>query len=147
MRVEVTAMKNFPSNLGSLLMRARSRARVSREGPALIGSSIISSLHPDDWPFSDINSPSCDSASETGEPLPLPRSTVPVNSRAEWITRTVLAITPPRLSTRRFTMASRSTRVIHAAVVLVALTLPMDLAAQSYDVTILQGLGGGAGAN
>ena len=44
-------------------------------------------------------------------------------------------------------MASRSTRVIHAAVVLAALTLPMDVAAQTYDVTTLQGLGGVAGAN
>jgi uncharacterized membrane protein len=44
-------------------------------------------------------------------------------------------------------MASRSTRVIHAVGVLAALALPVDLSAQSYDVTILQGLGGGAGAN
>src|SRR5215471_5264753 len=87
MRVDVTAMKNFPSNLGSLLARARSRARVSSESASLIGSSILSSLHPDDWPFSDINSPSRDWASETGESRPLPRSTVPMNSWAEWIPR------------------------------------------------------------
>ncbi len=44
-------------------------------------------------------------------------------------------------------MKSRKTRMIHAASILAALALPMDLAAQGYDVTILQGLGGGAGAN
>src|SRR5262245_52864742 len=44
-------------------------------------------------------------------------------------------------------MASRSIRMIHAVGVLAVLALPMDLAAQSYEVTILQGLGGGAGAN
>src|SRR4029450_9094564 len=37
--------------------------------------------------------------------------------------------------------------MIGAACILAALALPMDLAAQDYDVTILQGLGGGAGAN
>src|SRR5262245_50787718 len=45
------------------------------------------------------------------------------------------------------TMTSRNTRWIHAAVILAALALSMDLAAETYDVTTLQGLGGGAGAN
>ena len=44
-------------------------------------------------------------------------------------------------------MTSRNTRWIDAAVILAALALPMDLAAETYDVTTLQGLGGGAGAN
>src|SRR4029434_126334 len=37
--------------------------------------------------------------------------------------------------------------MIHAACILAVLALPMDLAAQDYDVTTLQGLGGGAGAH
>jgi len=37
--------------------------------------------------------------------------------------------------------------MIGAVCILAALALPMDLAAQDYEVTILQGLGGGAGAN
>ena len=44
-------------------------------------------------------------------------------------------------------MTSRKTRMMFAAAILAALTLPMDLAAQTYDVTTLQGLGGAAGAN
>lgn len=44
-------------------------------------------------------------------------------------------------------MTSRRTRMIQAACFFAALALPMDLAAQDYDVTVLQGLGGGAGAN
>ena len=44
-------------------------------------------------------------------------------------------------------MTSRTTRWIYAAVVLATLALPMDLPAETYDVTTLQGLGGGAGAN
>jgi len=44
-------------------------------------------------------------------------------------------------------MTSRSTSWIPAAGILVALALPMDLAAGTYDVTTLQGLGGAAGAN
>ena len=44
-------------------------------------------------------------------------------------------------------MTSRNTHWIHAAAVLTALALPMDLAAETYDVTTLQGLGGAAGAN
>jgi len=44
-------------------------------------------------------------------------------------------------------MTSRNPRWIYAAVILTALALPMDLAAETYDVTTLQGLGGGAGAN
>ena len=44
-------------------------------------------------------------------------------------------------------MTSRKTRMVFAAGVVAALTLPMELAAQTYNVTILQGLGGAAGAN
>src|SRR5262245_27102663 len=44
-------------------------------------------------------------------------------------------------------MTSRNTRWIYAAGILAALALPMDLAAETYDVTTLQGLGGAAGAN
>ena len=44
-------------------------------------------------------------------------------------------------------MTWRNPRMIGAAFIFAALALPMDLAAQSYDVTILQGLGGAAGAN
>jgi uncharacterized membrane protein len=44
-------------------------------------------------------------------------------------------------------MTSRNTRWIDAAVIWAAQALPMDLAAETYDVTTLQGLGGVAGAN
>src|SRR2546425_12873506 len=59
----------------------------------------------------------------------------------------MFVIIPSHLINRRITMSSRNTRWIDAAVILAALALPMDLAAATYDVTTLQGLGGGAGAN
>src|SRR5215211_3034887 len=43
-------------------------------------------------------------------------------------------------------MPSRMTRSIFVAI-LIAVALPVSLAAQGYDLTILQGLGGGAAAN
>ncbi len=44
-------------------------------------------------------------------------------------------------------MTSRNTRWIQAAVIPAALALSMNVAAETYEVTTLQGLGGGAGAN
>lgn len=44
-------------------------------------------------------------------------------------------------------MTLRNTRWIQAAVIPAALALSMDVAAETYEVTTLQGLGGGAGAN
>src|SRR5262245_16409255 len=146
MWVEVTAMKNFPSNLGSRLARARFSARISRESPVLMISPIIHSSHYADWPFSDIKSPwnLGPKPASTGLVLGVlsrqNRGTVGSREGLSWLPR-------PAPFTRRMTMTWRSPRIIGAACILAALALPMDLAAQSYDVTILQGLGGGAGAN
>src|SRR5262245_50787717 len=92
MRVEVTAMKNFPSNLGSLLLRARSRARVSKEGPMLMGIFTIRSRRCIDWPFSDIESLRSDCASGTGECSPLDERNCLCESWAGWIARGMFVI-------------------------------------------------------
>jgi hypothetical protein len=111
-----------------------------------MGISIIRSLRRIDWPFSDIKFLLILRPKAASTCLLL-EVQVGVNPWAGVEHTRCSRDHPSRTINRRTAMTSRKTRMVYAACILAALASPMDLAAQDYDVTTLQGLGGGAGAN